>query len=174
VKKTSVEAYKSILESGLLTKSCRLVARALADVGPTTGNDLDRYLTNPSAHKRLADLARMGVAEVVGEKKDPVTGKYGEVWALKANAVPVKVQKAASKKAAPVQEAPKPAPVPQEAPKEPEASKEASPEPEALQAALARLRQAQEDVRDVLGEAMKARSPLTATQRAVERLLRAG
>jgi len=166
-KQTSKDAYREILESGLLNLACLAVATRLAEDGPLTGNEVDRALNSPSAHKRLSDLARWGVAKVVGVKQDPLTGKHGEVWSLISGARPVRPASTASiPKTAALEPASAPLPA--------EPVTDALPDQDALQAVLTRLRAAQAEVRAAMTKAAQARTPLTATERAVERLLRSG
>lgn len=161
-KATSIEAYMSILESGLLGKQCRTVAKALATSGPLSGREVDELLQSTSAHKRLSDLGKMGVAKVVSSYVDNVTKKRVERWALVEGAIPSRAPKA--KKTA-KKDAHEPTVVPP-----PATPAIGMTDQEALQEALSRLRTAQEDVRTVLARA-KLSMPLTAAERAVGRLL---
>jgi hypothetical protein len=50
---TSVEAWRALVASGNLGRRQFEALEMLALRGPMTGNELDRALGNPSAHKRL-------------------------------------------------------------------------------------------------------------------------
>ena len=85
LRKTSLIAWRELQESGLLTGMRELVAKCVYDHGPMTHNELDSRLKghkeiNPSYHKRLSELGRMGVIERVGERACSITGNLCELW----------------------------------------------------------------------------------------------
>lgn len=72
---TSIEAYRKILENGLLTKArMRVYCWVASQPGPVTGREADVGTGDPNAHTRLSELVRLGVAEEVGSKVCSVTG----------------------------------------------------------------------------------------------------
>ena len=81
---TSAKAYHEERESGRLNEWEYRVWNQLATFGQATGEELDRVLNNPSAHKRLADLAVLGFAERCGTTKSAVTGKIIYKWRITA------------------------------------------------------------------------------------------
>jgi len=76
---TSINAYNEIRDNGLLTAARFKVYEYLTLHGPQTGNELDRALGS-SAHKRLSELAEVGLIKVNGSRPDHLTGIENEVW----------------------------------------------------------------------------------------------
>lgn len=81
---TSAKAYREEKESGRLNEWEYRVWNQLATYGPATGEQLDRSLNNPSAHKRLSALAGLGYAEHCGTTRSETTGKIVHKWRITA------------------------------------------------------------------------------------------
>lgn len=81
---TSSEAYRIILESGLLSASRMAVYSHLYHEGALTRNEIDRNLAegrpNPTYSRRLAEMERMGVLARVGVRVCAVTGFRADTW----------------------------------------------------------------------------------------------
>jgi hypothetical protein len=86
VKKTSKDTFDAVIASGLLSKMRLAVYKCLYDRGPLTGSEIDEILCRNGGrghyHKRLSELERFEVAEVVGHKKCSITGRVVEAWDL--------------------------------------------------------------------------------------------
>lgn len=75
VRQTSLEAFKDIADSGNITKGQLKVWQTLRHYGPRTGAELDVMLDSPSAHKRLSELVRLGIAKEKRVRSCTVTGR---------------------------------------------------------------------------------------------------
>ena len=97
IRQTSIQAYKEIVESGRHSQMQQAVYHTLYHYGPLTRTALDDMLksvgtVNPSFHKRLSELEKMGVVWRPGKVKCPKTGKRVYLWDVTSNmpAAPVK------------------------------------------------------------------------------------
>lgn len=84
-RKTSHESWQAVQDSGLVTRMRLQVYCWLYVYGPATRSELDdglrvRTEVNPSYHKRLSELERMGVVETVGERECHITGHNCITW----------------------------------------------------------------------------------------------
>ena len=82
---TSFMALREIRSQGLLGRMQLLVYEALVEFGPMTGMELEHRLASPgqvrgSAHKRLPELARMGLVEALPARTCRVTGHLAVDW----------------------------------------------------------------------------------------------
>jgi hypothetical protein len=86
---TSIEAYKHIQETGLLTKLKWDIYKALYHDGPLTQNELiSRNFHNTptrSLTPRFAELNRLGVIRVVGRRMCSTSGRDALVWDVTSN-----------------------------------------------------------------------------------------
>ena len=76
-RRTQIEAYRIIEESGLLTKARWAVYAALHAHGPATAGELQRHVPNmrhAAVSARLTDLVDWQVACELGDRKCRVTG----------------------------------------------------------------------------------------------------
>lgn len=80
MKQTSIDAYNEIKDS--LNQRQRLVYNALRRRGNMTGNELDKYLEDYSAHKRLSELAKKGVIFEQCVRTCHVSGKNCTEWGV--------------------------------------------------------------------------------------------
>lgn len=80
MKQTSIDAYNTIKENGLLSKMRMEVYDCLHAWGDMTGRELNRHLGGVSFHKRLSELQNLGVIETDGERPCDVTGQVSTVW----------------------------------------------------------------------------------------------
>lgn len=99
---TSGEAYRYIVEKGLLKKQQLLAYKVVALYGPATESELRQsyksYGLNGQfpmgdvefLHKRLPELRKAGVLASAITKKCKVTGRYCMVWSI-TNRLPEKV-----------------------------------------------------------------------------------
>lgn len=90
-RKTSIETYHEIQESGLLSRMRWVVYSALFRHGPCVSSDLARHIVRdgdmsgtPGQREnvcaRLNELREMGVVEEVGEQVSEATGKNSILW----------------------------------------------------------------------------------------------
>lgn len=98
-RKTSIEAYNTIKENGLLSKRRLEVYEALFEFGPCTGGELFRKanakqknIPNANIVTRLGELRRVGVVAEVGERKCAATGMNVIVWDV-TDKLPLKLEK---------------------------------------------------------------------------------
>lgn len=81
-----VRAAHTKIRKGFLLSPMRLqVYSALVKLGPSTSGEITRYLStsrtaNPSYHRRLSELARLGVVTRTRGYTCSVTGRKADVW----------------------------------------------------------------------------------------------
>lgn len=89
IRKTSIEAYNTIKENGLLGKRQWQVYEILFEYGPLTGGEVFKYMklkygldvpTNSNTTTRLGELRAMGSAEEIGERECSVSGQLVNLW----------------------------------------------------------------------------------------------
>jgi hypothetical protein len=84
MRKTSLEAYATIRDNGLLSKRRFEVYEYLYQYGPLTIADLcarfQKHHYNGSFAGRISELAEMGVIEAVGEKVNDYSGMKAILW----------------------------------------------------------------------------------------------
>lgn len=103
--KTSVETYKKILASGLISKRRREILNILWEHISLTGNQISKihkelYNTNSFSENiknRITELEQMGVISVVGIVKCPITKNNVNLYSLTGN-MPVKLKVKKTKK----------------------------------------------------------------------------
>ena len=86
IRDTSIEAYQTIKQEGLLSRARLEVYLALFSMGPCTAGEL--FIKRVSAHKlvkgsvcaRLTELRQIGVVKEVGEKICEATGQNVILW----------------------------------------------------------------------------------------------
>ena len=83
MKLTSVETYAELLASGKLGQRQREVIKALRNHGPMTGQEINRELGNQNGHKRLSELATLGIVVEMAPRYCRVTGRKAIEWQLK-------------------------------------------------------------------------------------------
>lgn len=101
-RRTSVEAYNKIRESGLLSQRRFEVYDALYRWGPATATELAGMSGIKGAWKRLSELVRLGVAYEVRTRKCQVTGQQVIEFDVTDN-MPVKPAKKISERQAMIQ-----------------------------------------------------------------------
>lgn len=102
IRKTSIEAYRAIMDNGLLSKRREQVYDCLYTYGPLTRNQLSELLRvryhvtiNPNlVSSRLVELRDFGCAYEVKETVCPQTGMTVILWDVTEN-LPVKPAKKA-------------------------------------------------------------------------------
>lgn len=101
VRRTSIEAYNTIKENGLLSKRRWEVYEVLFNYGPLTGGEIGRKMASyrsavstadRNIHARLTELRNFGVVYEVGERDCRVTGMSVIEWDV-TEALPVKFEK---------------------------------------------------------------------------------
>lgn len=89
IRETSIEAYRTIKEKGLLSKRRLEVYEQLYEYGPMTAGQIGRRMVgyrsavstaDRNIHARLTELRDAGCIKELGEKKCPVTGMLVIVW----------------------------------------------------------------------------------------------
>lgn len=79
-RKTSIQAYQQIKNSGLLAKRRLEVYSWLFDHGPATASEIENGMKRRHANKRLSELRDQGVVEEVGQKICMVSGYEVILW----------------------------------------------------------------------------------------------
>lgn len=86
---TSIQAYHSIKEGGLLTERRLEVYDILFHHGPMTGNQIVQHIgriqDTGSTKTRLSELRTQGVVQELGIVEDPITGMNVILWDVTAN-----------------------------------------------------------------------------------------
>lgn len=85
IRQTSIDAYREIRDSGLLSKRRWETYDDLFHHGPSTSRDAEDRTGDRNAHRRLLDLVEWGVAERVGETTCRKTGHQVTLWDVNAN-----------------------------------------------------------------------------------------
>ncbi len=84
-RKTSAQAYRAIVEEGVVGRMQKRVYSVVYNQGPMTANEINQACLQegevaPSYHKRLSELERMGVVQRVGVRACKVSGRECEAW----------------------------------------------------------------------------------------------
>jgi len=83
-KQTSIDAYREIKESGLLSNKRLAAYEAIVKHGPCTSGELARVINSkhpiPQLRPRLTELREMGAIEEAEERICKVSGKRCIVW----------------------------------------------------------------------------------------------
>ena len=103
--KTSLDVYKKILASGLISKRRKEIVEILWEHTALTGNQIskihkERHNTNSfseNVKNRITELEQMGVLYVVGIVSCPLTKNQVNLYALSGN-LPIKLQVKETKK----------------------------------------------------------------------------
>ena len=94
-RETSIEAYRQMAASGLLSERRLQTFQILAEHGPMTGSEAARFFARPADRgatvARCGELRDMGVVREVGERDCSVTGKSVLVWEVIAGVLPLKL-----------------------------------------------------------------------------------
>lgn len=86
---TSAQTYYAILQSGELGESQLKVLKLLTDQGAMTGSEVNSALDSHSGHKRLSELAQMGVIRAGNPRICRVTKREAIAWEVTGR-LPVK------------------------------------------------------------------------------------
>lgn len=104
VRETSVEAYRTIKENGLLSRRRWEAYEALFDCGPATATEVFNHMTPKgksmvasNVRARLGELRDMGCVKEVGEKVESSTGATVILWDV-TRGLPAKYEKPKKKK----------------------------------------------------------------------------
>lgn len=98
-RQTSAEAYKYLVESGVLAKSNSRVYEYLYFNGPTTQKKTERALNDKTytMRPRFVQLERMGLIQIVGETVCEETGKKNLIWDVTSRVLPLKEKRKTQK-----------------------------------------------------------------------------
>ncbi len=107
IRDTSIETYREIMESGLLSKMRQVTYELLYKYGPCTASELMDHAkrsheywsheTIETIGRRLPELAKLGVAIEVSKRPSKTTGRMAYVWKT-TDQKPVKFDKAKREK----------------------------------------------------------------------------
>ena len=101
VRQTSIDVYREIEASGLLSKTRQDVYSYLFHNGPLTAGEifmgLNKVLVKGSVCARLTELERLGVILEVGVKPCSLTGMTATLWDV-TNQLPIKSEELKAKK----------------------------------------------------------------------------
>lgn len=97
MRKTSVDAYNYIIQSGILSKLHTKAYKVLYEKGPLTGRELSVAMELEGQWKRCSELKKRGLAIEVGERECSVTGMLAYVWDV-TDAMPQTVEVDLSRK----------------------------------------------------------------------------
>ena len=99
IRQTSIEAYNTIKENGLLSKRRWEVYDILFHHGPLTAHEVVQvarkqypYANQTSFNARLSELKKEGVAIEVGSKTNEVSGVSNYLWDV-TSGLPIKYDK---------------------------------------------------------------------------------
>ncbi len=92
IRQTSIEAYQTIRESGLLSRRRLEAYDILFNHGPMTAQELDRKAGSVGLWKRLSELEAVGVVATVGERDCKVTNMNAILWDV-TDKLPIKFEK---------------------------------------------------------------------------------
>ena len=89
MRETSLAAYHSVMNDGIVARMQRAAYELLYNHGPLTGREIDRIKNDcPDFHKRLPELRDAGLAREVGTRICQVTGRVVIAWDV-TSAMPV-------------------------------------------------------------------------------------
>lgn len=77
---TSIEAFNTIRDSGVLTKMQFRAYEFLYNNGPLTGNEIDKKSGSTSYHKRLSELEKNGVIATKVKRICSISGVEDHEW----------------------------------------------------------------------------------------------
>lgn len=80
IRSTSIEAYNTIRNNGVLTERLRDAYHFIFQHGPLTGQELNNIMPGNGAWKLLSPLRRVGIVSEVGKKKCSITGYNALLW----------------------------------------------------------------------------------------------
>lgn len=94
MRETSLDAYRAIRDSGILTNMQFEAYSMLHEHGPLTGSEMDDLAKNPSFHKRVSELEAAGVVVTQRLRICRVTGLLVHEWQV-TGMMPQKVSRQA-------------------------------------------------------------------------------
>jgi hypothetical protein len=99
IRETSIEAYRTIKENGLLSRRRWQVYECLFEYGPLTRNEISKYLSknlikinSNLVSSRLVELREMGVIVEIKERICSITGMTVIEWDV-TKKLPAKIKK---------------------------------------------------------------------------------
>lgn len=85
MRRTSIDAYHAVMESGLLGERQKQAYDVLYKHGPLTGNELSKIMNLPGQWKRCSELKKRDLTIEVGERECRVTGRICIIWDVTDN-----------------------------------------------------------------------------------------
>ena len=99
-RKTSKDAYRNLIDSGVLAEKNSIVYKHLFVCGATTQKKTERFFNDRTytLRPRFAQLEKMGLIEVVGEEDCLETGKKNTLWDVTSRVQPLELKKTSKTK----------------------------------------------------------------------------
>lgn len=99
-RQTSIDAYRNLVEGGVLAEKNSVVYRHLFHNGATTQKKTERFFNDRTytLRPRFAQLEKMGLIECVGEEVCEETGKRNMLWDVTNRVHPIEIQPALDSK----------------------------------------------------------------------------
>jgi hypothetical protein len=99
-RQTSIDAYRNLVEGGVLAEKNSVVYRHLFHNGATTQKKTERFFNDRTytLRPRFAQLEKMGLIECVGEELCEETGKKNMLWDVTNRVHPLETQPASDTK----------------------------------------------------------------------------
>jgi hypothetical protein len=99
-RQTSIDAYRNLVEGGVLAEKNRVVYKHLFHSGATTQKKTERFFNDRTytLRPRFAQLEKMGLIECVGEEVCEETGKRNMLWDVTNRVHPIEIQPALDSK----------------------------------------------------------------------------
>jgi hypothetical protein len=106
-RQTSIDAYRNLVEGGVLAEKNSVVYKHLFHNGATTQKKTERFFNDRTytLRPRFAQLEKMGLIECVGEETCDETGKKNMLWDVTNRVHPLETQQTSDTKKNRVQNA---------------------------------------------------------------------
>jgi len=102
IRETSIEAYRYLVDEGILPERRRHAYRIIFKYGPATSNQLEEYVVRDNPHvarevinnidKRISELRDMGVVRELGTTICPITNREVILWDVTKKKCPSKLE----------------------------------------------------------------------------------
>jgi len=95
IRETSIEAYRHLVENGILAEKNRVVYEYLWKNGATTQKKTERNFNDRTytLRPRFAQLEKMGLIKVVGEINCEETGRKNLLWDVTDRVYPLPIKR---------------------------------------------------------------------------------
>jgi len=99
-RKTSKEAYRNLIDSGVLAEKNSIVYKHLFLNGATTQKKTERFFNDRTytLRPRFAQLEKMGLIEAIGEEECSETGRKNTLWDVTSRVQPLELNKTSKTK----------------------------------------------------------------------------